>query len=194
MARIDPRIRCGSVPPREDAAARTLYLLRHAKSSWDDPTLADRDRPLAPRGLRAGKAIASWVSAHGVAPDLVLCSPATRTRETLELVAAGFPAERPPRVAYEAGIYGGSAAELLAILGRAPGPDRSVMLVGHQPAMQDLALLLVGEEGGRERLEGKFPTGALATLEVRVPWPELTAGCARLAAYVKPRELERATD
>lgn len=178
-----------SVSPREDAAARTLYLLRHAKSNWDDPTLADRDRPLAPRGLRAGKAIAGWVGEHAVAPDLVLCSPATRARETLELVAAGFPAESTPRVTYEAGIYGASAAELIAILGRAPGQDRSVMLVGHQPAVQDLALLLVGD--GRDRLEGKFPTGALATLEVRVPWPELTEGCARLAAYVRPRELER---
>jgi phosphohistidine phosphatase len=70
---------------------RTLHLLRHAKSSWDDPSLADRDRPLAPRGLRAGRAIAAYLREHGIAPGLVLCSPAARTRETLGLVATGFP-------------------------------------------------------------------------------------------------------
>lgn len=180
-----------SVPPREDAAARALHLLRHAKSSWDDPTLADRDRPLAPRGRRAGRAIAGWVREQGVAPDLVVCSPAARTRETLELVAAGFPAGQPPRIEYEAAIYGASADGLLEVLRRLPAEGRAVMLVGHQPAIQDLALLLVAGDTGRDRLTGKLPTGALATFSIPVPWAEVAVGCARLTAYVKPRELER---
>lgn len=134
--------------------------------------------------------MAGWIRERGIAPELVICSPAVRTRQTLELVAEGFPAERLPRVVFEAGVYGASAAGLLATLRGVTSGEGSVMLVGHQPAIQDLALHLVGE--GRERLEGKFPTGALAALELRVPWPDLTAGCAQLAAYVKPRELERA--
>ena len=135
--------------------------------------------------------MADWIREQGIAPELVVCSTAARTRQTLELVAEGFPADPPPRVVFEAGVYGASAAGLLATVREVTSEEGSVMLVGHQPAMQDLALLLVAEDGGRERLEGKFPTGALATLDVSVPWPRLAAGCARLAAYVKPRRLER---
>jgi phosphohistidine phosphatase len=178
------------VPPRDPAAARTLYLLRHAKSSWDDVSLADRDRPLAPRGLRAGKTIADHAREHGIAPGLVLCSPSARTRETLELVGEGFPGERPPRVEFEAAIYGASGDGLLEVLRRVPPEERSVMLVGHQPALQDLALLLASDDSGRERLAGKFPTAALATFAVPGSWEGLGPGAARLGDYVKPRELD----
>ena len=135
--------------------------------------------------------MAGWIREQGIAPELVICSTAARTRQTLELVAEGFPAEQPPRAVFEAGVYGASAAGLLAILREVASGEGSAMLVGHQPAIQDLALLLVAEDGGRERLEGRFPTGALATLDVSVPWQRLARGCARLGAYVKPRELER---
>lgn len=178
------------MPPSEERASRTLYLLRHAKSSWDDPTLADRDRPLAPRGQRAGRAIAGYVRDRGVAPELVVCSPAVRTRETLDLVAAGFPAGNPPRVEYEAAIYEASAEALLGVLRRVPSGEPAVMLVGHQPGIQDLALLLAAADADRERLGGKFPTGALATFAVPVQWAELGPGSAGLSGYVKPRQLE----
>jgi len=170
---------------------RTLYLLRHAKSSWDDAALADHDRPLAPRGLRAGATIARHLREQGIAPDLVLCSSALRTRQTLELVAEGFGTDAAPEVVIESGLYEASAEDLLARVRRVPDGIGSVMLIGHQPAIQDLALALVSSASDRERLGGKFPTAALATLAVPGAWRDFATGSARLESMVKPRELER---
>jgi phosphohistidine phosphatase len=167
---------------------RTLYLLRHAKSSWDDPDLADVERPLAPRGRRAAATMARHVRMQGFAPELVLCSPSVRTRDTLERVAAGF--ARAPRVEIVDDLYQASAAELLARLRVLPDELGSAMLVGHHPALPELALALAGSGPMRDQIAEKFPTGALATLAVSGPWHELTPGNARLVAFVKPRELE----
>jgi phosphohistidine phosphatase len=167
---------------------RTLYLLRHAKSSWDDPDLTDRDRPLAPRGRRAVATMAAHVRKQGVAPELVLCSPSVRTRDTLERVAAGFAAA--PRVELGEGLYQASAAELLARLRVLPDELGSAMLIGHHPALPELALDLARHGRLRDQIAQKFPTGALATLAVSGPWYELTIGTARLVAFVKPRDLE----
>ena len=166
----------------------TLHLLRHAKSSWADEELSDHDRPLAPRGRRAAKAMADHLRERGVAPQLVLCSSARRALETLELVA---PALGPKaRVQVEDGLYGASGEELLDRLRRVPAATASVMLVGHNPAMQDLALALAAPGAATERLRAKFPTGALATL--RIPdggWPDLRRRGAELVDVVLPREL-----
>ena len=166
----------------------TLHLLRHAKSSWADEELSDHERPLAPRGRRAASAMAANLRERGVAPELVLCSSARRARETLELVA---PALGPKaRVQVEDGLYGASAEELLDRLRRVPASTASVMLVGHNPAMQDLALVLAAPGAETERLRAKFPTGALATL--RIPdrgWPGLRHRGAELVDLVLPREL-----
>jgi phosphohistidine phosphatase len=152
-------------------AVRRLYLLRHAKSSWDDPGLADHDRPLAPRGRRAAKAIGRHLRDQGIEPELVLCSSAARARETLE--RAGLSGQ------IEEGLYGAGASALLARLHRVPGEVASVMLIGHNPGMQELAFRLGG-------LEDKFPTAALATFECS-GWRELER--AELVDYVKPRDL-----
>ena len=170
-------------------ADRTLYLLRHAKSSWDDPTLADHDRPLAARGRRAADTIAGHIRAEGIAPELVLCSPALRTRQTLELVSDGF-TEASAEIVYEPALYGASASELMARLRGVAAEVGSVMLIGHQPALQDLALGLVGAGPGLERLSGKFPTAALATFALTGPWAELSPGSARLLDIVKPKQLQ----
>jgi phosphohistidine phosphatase len=165
-----------------------LHLLRHAKSSWADEELSDHDRPLAPRGRRAAAAIADHLREHGVAPELVLCSSAVRARETLELVA---PALGPQAsVLVEDGLYGASAEDLLDRLHLVPATTASVMLVGHNPAMQDLALALAAPSAGIERLRAKFPTAALATL--RIPdggWPGLRRRGAELVDLVLPREI-----
>lgn len=155
-------------------------------------TLADRDRPLAPRGLRAGATMAAYVRDHGIVPDLVVCSPSVRTRETLELVAAGFPPERQPRVEFDARVYGASGDGLLAILREIPDETGSTMLIGHQPAIQDLALALAGTGPGTGRLKGKFPTAALATFEVKGRWSGLGPDSSTFAGLVKPREIEGA--
>ncbi|HYX76555.1 MAG TPA: histidine phosphatase family protein [Gaiellaceae bacterium] len=164
-----------------------LYLLRHAKSSWADPGLADRERPLAPRGRRDAKRIAKHLRQLGVAPELVLCSPAVRTRETLELVR---PALAASTVALEEDLYGASSDRLLARLRRVPGAVASVMLVGHNPGLHQLALSLASAGNELGRLEAKFPTAALATLQIPKPWSRLEPGDATLSAFVVPKQLK----
>jgi phosphohistidine phosphatase len=166
--------------------SRSLFVLRHAKSSWDDPALADHERPLAPRGRRAGKRIAEYLSRTHIEPELVLCSTATRARQTLELVR---PALGSPAVLLEDELYGASAGELLVRLGRIPFDVESVLLVGHNPGLEELVLMLAGEGDELDQVEAKFPTAALATLTFGSPWSGLARGGATLAGYVVPREL-----
>ena len=165
--------------------ARRLYLLRHAKSSWDDPALADHDRPLAARGERAGELLAEHARRAGIAPQLVLCSSSTRTRETLALLKlAGEPV-----VLYEQGLYAASARVLLGRL-RAIGDDvDAAMLVGHSSGIEDLALLIARRGASRAQMREKFPTGALATLEFSGDWRQLDANGATLVEFVTPRAL-----
>ena len=163
------------------AEAKCLLLLRHAKSSWDDPALADHDRPLAARGRRAAKLIGAHLRREQIPISLVLCSSARRARETLDLVAS------PGEIQIERGLYGASADQPLERLRRVPDEVDAVMLIGHNPAIQDLAVHLAG--GGIELAERKFPTGALATLTFAGPWRALQPSHAELAAFVKPREL-----
>jgi phosphohistidine phosphatase len=170
---------------------KSLYLLRHAKSSWDDPTMADHDRPLARRGRRASKTMAEHLRSERITPALVLCSSSARTRETLARVSAGFDGESNVKVETERGIYGASAEELLQRLRLVPDEIESVMLIGHQPGLQDLALELAGGGAHLERLSEKFPTAALVTLKLPGTWRELSPDSANLVAFVKPRELEQ---
>jgi phosphohistidine phosphatase len=163
---------------------RRLYLLRHAKSSWDDSSLPDFDRPLAPRGRKATKLIAGYVERQRIRPELVLCSPARRARETLDRVA---PALGSPEVTYDERLYGASEEELLARLREVPATYESVLLTGHNPGIAQLLALLVAD---RAPLPPEVPTGALASLSIRASdWSELEPGAAALDAFVVPREL-----
>ena len=153
--------------------SRSLYLLRHAKSSWDDAALDDHDRPLAGRGRRAAAAIARHMDEQGIAPELVLCSTALRARETCERLGL-------TEVRYERGLYAASAEELLERVRAIDENVGTAMLIGHNPGMEDLGFALTGE-----RME-KFPTGALAVLELE-DWSALRA---TLVAFVRPRDLE----
>jgi phosphohistidine phosphatase len=167
---------------------KTIYLLRHAKSSWANPEIGDLDRPLATRGQRATEKIANHLREHGVKPALVLCSSARRTRETLALVAPalGSAAE----LVFEEGLYAASAADLLSRLRRIPKTTPSVMIVGHNPGLQDLALSLCGRGVLLARLREGFPTTALAILRSPITsWSELRPRDAELIDFVAPREL-----
>jgi len=166
--------------------AHTLLLLRHAKSSWVDPTLPDHDRPLASRGRRDAKRIAKHLTGLEFEPELVLCSSAVRTRETLELVR---PALGNSKVLFEDGLYGASSDELLARIRVVPDAVGSVMLIGHNPGLEQLALLLASSGDELRRLETKFPTAALATLAVETTWSRLAPGDAILTAYIVPKQL-----
>jgi phosphohistidine phosphatase len=162
---------------------KRLFLLRHAKSSWDEEGLADRDRPLAPRGRKAAKVMAHHLEEEKISPALVLCSPARRTRETLEAVRANG------EVRIEDELYGASGAELLGRLREVPDEVESVMLIGHNPGIEDLALGLAAGGARLEDMKRKFPTAALATLKVPDNWKELAPGSAELVAFVTPKGL-----
>jgi phosphohistidine phosphatase len=166
----------------------TLYLLRHAKSSWADPSIPDPERPLAPRGRRDAKRIAKHLVWLGIVPELVLCSAAERTRETLELLRPVI--DGTSKVRLEAELYGASSDELLGRLRAVPEAVASVMLIGHNPGLQDLALVLVSDGAELGRLRAKFPTAALATLTLpKTSWSRLSQADALLAAYVVPKQL-----
>lgn len=167
---------------------RLLYLLRHAKSSWGDPGLDDLDRPLAGRGRRAAAKMGEYLLRERISPALVLCSPARRTRETLECIAPALGLDS--RTEIDDGLYGAGAEELLERLRRLPPKLPTVMVIGHNPGMQALAVTLSGKGPQTERLRMKFPTGALAAFALRSGWRDLAPGEVRLTGFVVPRELE----
>ena len=162
---------------------KIVWLLRHAKSSWENDWLPDHDRPLAPRGYKAGKRLCRFVSENGVRPELVLCSTALRARSTLELVLPGLGA---PRTELDPSIYLASRDTLLLRLRSLEPATSCAMLVGHNPGLHELACLLAPP--GPEAV----PTGALAELRLEIDdWRSAAPGCATLDRLVLPRELER---
>ncbi len=182
---------------------KRLVLLRHAKSAW--PDLPDHERPLASRGRRDAPAAGRWLLAANYVPDQVLCSTARRARETWQLAEAALVEAalveaalvQAPPVVFEHGIYGASAAGLLDLIKRAPPAARTVVVVGHDPGVQDLALALTAADsdahrsgpGAADRMRAKFPTAAIAVAEFSGRWSELGTRPARLAAFVTPREM-----
>lgn len=168
----------------------TLILLRHAKSSWSDPTLADHDRPLGKRGLADAPAMGKAMAGYGIEPDLVLCSSARRTRDTLDLVLPELRVE--PKVVYEEALYHARPGEMLDMLhALQPGATR-VMLVGHNPEIQSFALDLVGAgpKHFRERLRMKYPTAALAVIDFASrPWKRVAVNSGTLKLFLTPKEL-----
>lgn len=176
-------------PSPDVTEVRHLYLLRHAKSTWDEPVADDHDRSLAPRGRRAARLVADHLRDAQIAPALVLCSSARRTQETLELIA---PALGPSAVVLvERRLYGASAGELLRRVHDVSASVPSVMVIGHNPGLEDLAATLAGAGAGgaSRRMAIKFPTAALAVLTVPTAWRDLAPGSATLAAFVVPRDL-----
>jgi phosphohistidine phosphatase len=166
---------------------KRVYLLRHAKSSWKDRSLADRDRPLARRGKRAAEAMSDHLDAEEIRPDLVLCSPALRTRETLELIEPGFGGEVEAKVDEQ--LYGASEATLFERVRTLPDEIGSVMLIGHNPGLEELALASKGE--ALARMREKYPTAALATVDLPADrWSAVERGSGELVGYVRPSDLD----
>ncbi|MDM9624290.1 histidine phosphatase family protein [Rhizobium sp. S152] len=162
-----------------------LLLLRHAKSAWPDG-VDDHDRPLAGRGLKAAPLMGRYMAREMLVPDLALVSTARRTQQTWALVGAELP-DTPHRDVGE--IYEASVERLAAVL-RATDPEvRTLLVVGHNPGFQDLALYLAGYGDGLDQLREKFPTGALAVIDFAVAWRDVTAGSGRLERFVAPRSL-----
>jgi phosphohistidine phosphatase len=168
------------------SAFRQLLLMRHAKSSWDDPRLSDHARPLNPRGRAAAAAMRRMMQAAGLAPDMVLVSSARRTLQTLEALE---PWDETPLVEPMDALYLADPAQMLQVLHGVAETVRSVLLLGHNPGLHDLALMLAGGGAERPRLEQGFPSGALAEFSVPGSWAALGEGGARLVRFVTPREL-----
>lgn len=167
---------------------KQLLLLRHAKSSWDDPDLDDFDRPLAERGLKAAKLMGRELAARDWLPDQVLVSSALRTRDTWRLVAEELPAR--PRVVFANVLYDASAADVLSQIRLADPSSGCLAVVGHNPGLEDLAKQLAGsgsEAKARKRLEEKFPTTALARFVFEGDWSGLSSG--RLTHCLRPKDL-----
>ncbi|QDZ02020.1 histidine phosphatase family protein [Nitratireductor mangrovi] len=167
-----------------------LLLLRHAKSSWDDPTLADFDRPLAQRGRRAAHAMGKEILRRGWVPDLAIVSPALRTRQTWQLVADALPALD---TRFDATIYEAGPQAILAAIRNADNDCRRLIVVGHNPGMEDLAAMLANagtDAAAVDRLRTKFPTAALARFAFDGIWSDLAAGGATLTHFLRPRDLK----
>jgi len=169
---------------------KTLFLLRHAKSSWENTGIEDYDRPLNARGQRAAMVMGVYFAQQQIRPDLILCSSARRTLETLDQVRPRIPGK--PELKIEKELYLASATELHKRLKKVDGDVGSVLLIGHNPGLEDLARVLFGKRQSEatERLSAKYPTGGLATFTADIAsWKELKAGGADLISFVIPKGL-----
>ena len=168
---------------------RTLYILRHAKSDWGDESLRDFDRPLNGRGRKAAKAMGSEMRERGFAPDFVLLSPSRRTTETLARIEEGYGASFEKRE--EQAIYLADAGTLVDLIRGAPDKSEHLMVVGHNPGMQELVRALA--QGPQELLEeagAKFPTGALVEIRFDIDdWPDVSPGSGSIRSFLRPRDL-----
>ena len=170
---------------------KTLTLLRHAKSGWDDPAMRDFDRPLNPRGRRAARAVGGEMRAQGLGFDRVVASPARRVVETLEDVSAGYGAPLSP--AYDDRIYLAATATLLQIVRETDDSVAALLLAGHNPGMETLALLLArpGADSFRGEIELKYPTGSVA--EISLPaglWSDVCEASGAISRFIRPRDLD----
>jgi phosphohistidine phosphatase len=167
---------------------KTLTLLRHAKSGWDLPAARDFERPLNARGRRAARAMGREMRRLGLAFDRVLASPAARVTETLNEVAQGYGGAVD--TSFDEAVYLASVETLLALVRAADDRHARILLVGHNPGMEQLALLLSETGALRDQIAVKYPTGALAEIGFDVThWREVGPGLGRLTRFIRPREL-----
>lgn len=171
---------------------KTLTLFRHAKSGWDSPVSRDFDRPLNERGVKGSKVMGEHARALGLTFDHVISSPAVRCTETLDGFWEGYGEILHPN--WERRIYLASGATLLDVVHELPDEDATVLMCGHNPGLEDLALDLIPDVRGdelRDELEMKFPTASLAELQFDVDsWSAIKGGSARITRFIRPRDLD----
>jgi phosphohistidine phosphatase len=169
---------------------KTLHLLRHAKSSWKDTAIEDHERPLSKRGRKIAKTIGAYLRREKIKPDLVVCSSAVRATETLAPIRRKA---KPRKVVLEDRIYEAPQQKLWKRIRALPEKAESVLLIGHNPALQEFALRLADTDS-RARfptLDAKFPTGAMATFRFDGAWKELRPNGAALSAFTTPKDIAR---
>ncbi|MFB9949777.1 histidine phosphatase family protein [Rhizobium puerariae] len=177
-------------PKKKDRAGRRLILLRHAKSAWPEG-VADEERPLAPRGRKAAPLMGDYMARERLVPDLGLVSPARRTQETWALVRDKLPGRVDVRD--HAGLYEASGAQILDVLAEVEAACRNLLIIGHNPGLQELALLLsdTGNADTRQKIAEKYPTAGLVVIDFdTADWQGVGEGSGRLERFVTPRSLE----
>ena len=171
---------------------KRLILLRHAKSSWNDPVERDFDRPLNNKGKRAAETMGQHMRENAITADLIIASPAARVKETLDSVATGYGSYLEPQ--WDRRAYLASNMTLLDIVHEADDGANALMLAGHNSGLEDLVLLLVPDTRGdkaRAEVEEKFPTCSLAEMEFDVEnWADIAPGSGKLLRFVRPRDLD----
>ena len=173
---------------------KTLILLRHAKSGWDDKIARDFDRPLNSKGERAARTVGRRLHDDGVRFDHIIASPAVRVRETLAQLWEGYGSS--PDVAFDTALYLAPADSLLDHVQRTDDRIDRLLLVGHNPGLEDLVLTLIPDDPDdrlRDDVEEKFPTASLAVITLPVDsWGEVRAGSGQLERFIRPRDLDPA--
>jgi phosphohistidine phosphatase len=168
---------------------RELLILRHAKSDWDGLAASDFARPLAKRGKKDAPRVGEWLYREGLIPHLIVSSPAQRARETALKVCKCLDLSKKD-IVWDAEIYDAELQTLLDVLGRAPADAQMVLLVGHNPGLEELLRYLAGSDVD-EPHDGKLlPTATIARLEMPDDWTCLPPGCAGLLAIVRPKHLK----
>jgi len=168
---------------------RHLTVFRHAKSSWSSSAKSDHARPLTPRGIKAAIRMGYWLMEHDLLPDRILCSTAKRARETRKLAAKLWPIK--PDVLLDKALYLASAAELIDLIAKHGTDAERLMVIGHNPGLQDLIIKLVDQKPRETReIIGKYPSGAIAELDCDIEsWSEIEKNCATLSTFMRPRAL-----
>lgn len=172
-----------------------LMLLRHAKSDWSSSGMQDSARPLTERGEAAARLMGGYMARHSLIPQRVLCSPARRTRETLSGIAAQWPAA--VEAVFDERLYAAAPQVLLSIIRSQDATMHTLLVIGHNPGLQEAAELLIatGDVELRERLREKFPTAALSVIDFAVDkWSRIHNRSGRLDRYVTPRSIAAATN
>ncbi len=174
------------------ATSRRLLLLRHAKASRDDPSAPDKERPLTDAGREAARALRRYMQAERLAPDLVLTSSSRRTLDTLQELK---PLEGVAQIDARDDLYLASPSDMIEILHGVEEPTSCVLVIGHNPGIQELALLLVSGDRSKKsakllrRMAEFFPTCGFAELELDRGWPEIGYGSARLKRFLRPKDI-----
>jgi phosphohistidine phosphatase len=165
-------------------------LLRHAKSDWSSAGMSDRERPLNRRGRESAPKVGAYIAKAGIVPERIACSSAVRTRETCDLILAELPSPVP--VTYEGELYEAPPNAILNVVHSTPRRVHSLLVIGHNPGLQEAALALVssGDAAARKRLREKFPTAALAVIDFPIDdWSDLKVNSGRLERFITRRRL-----
>ena len=169
---------------------KTIFLLRHAKSSWDDPRLNDLDRPLASRGIKSSKKIGKYLKKNKLTPDIVYCSSATRAKQTWELVNRIV--EKKKNVKYINKLYMANSSDFMDVIKKTDNDFKSLMLVSHNPGIESIAIELSKNENNKfhQIINIKYPTGALAIIKFNLSdWGKINYKKGEIYEFIKPKEL-----